>query len=241
MGFGYLLLGFLTAFLLSMAAGALGLKSLALILGILLMFLGLSKLSKFHRAFIFPTWILLPMLILALYWLLADISTMFLLSLPLTADNVKTVAEWADFAITVLFQLGILYAIRMLAESVELRKLSASALRNTLFVGIYAMLYFACNLSLSEQIMAYVILAMNFFNLVWIVCNLWLIVNCMKCIGFEGEEENPSGGSRFSWLNRINDAYEREHSKLNEQSRADGEEFMRRRQEKKKNKGKKKK
>ncbi len=240
MGFGYLLLGYLIAFLLSLTAGALGVGSFALILGYSLMLLGLLRLSKYHSAFGLSKWLLLPMLIFSIDWLLSDIATLFLLPIPLLDGIARTVFEWADLALTVLFQLALLYGIRMLADSISLKKLSAAALRNTLFVGIYAMLMLSEKLSIPEEVRSYVVLVANIFNFVWIVCILWLILGCMKNIGTEGEDDEVPARTGPAWLNRINDAYERTHNKLNEQARADGEEFMRRRQEKKKGKTKKK-
>lgn len=241
MGFGYLLLGHLIAFLLSMTAGALGFGSLALILGYLLMLLGLLRLSKFHNSFGLSKWLLLPMLVLSVYRLISDVATLFLLSIPMLDGIVSVVADWAELALTVLFQLALLYGIRMLADSIELKKLSAAALRNTLFVGIYTMLRLAEKMSLPEAVRPYVVLLANAFNFIWIVCILWLLLSCMKNIGVAGEEENSDAFTGPSWLRRINSAYERTHRELNEQARADGAEMMRRRQEKKKSKSKKKK
>lgn len=239
MGFGYVFFGYLIAFLLSMTASALGFGSLALLLGLALMLMGLQKLCRYHRAFGLAKWLTLPLFILSLYWLLCDIDTMLLLALPIASEAVRTVADWLDLGLTVLFQLSLLYAIRMLSDSIELKKLSRAALRNTLFVGIYAMLRLAQNLSIPEAARAYIILAANVFEILWIICVCFLLLSCMKNIGSEGEDEKAPSRSRIGWINRINDAYERTHDRLNEQARADGEEFMRRRREKKKKKGKK--
>lgn len=242
MGFGYLFFGYLIAFLLSLTAKALGFGSLALILGIGLMYLGLSRLCKYHKSFALSLWLLLPMLLVSVYGLVSEISATFLLGIPFTTGTVQTVVSWIDLGLTVLYQCALLYAIRMLAGSIELTRIARSALRNTLFVGIYAVLMIARNLStLSEVLVGYLNLFANVFQLLWIVCILWLLVNCMKCIGSAEEENEEPTRSRVGWINRINDAYDRTHNRLNEQARADGEEFMRRRREKKNKKSKKKK
>ena len=242
MGFGYLFFGYLIAFLLSLTAEALGFGSLAMLLGLALMFLGLSRLRKYQAAFAFSLWMLLPMLLVTLYGLVAEISSVFLLGIPFTGGLVREIVSWVEIGLSVLFQCVLLYAIRMLADGIELKRISRAALRNTLFVGIYALLMIARNIStLSAELVGYLNLFANVFQLIWIVCILWLLVNCMKCIGAAGEESEEDSRSRVGWINRINDAYERTHSRLNEQARADGEEFMRRRREKKSNKSKKKK
>ncbi len=100
------------------------------------------------------------------------------------------------------------------------------------------MLYISQNLGLSDAVKGYVVLFTNLFNLIWIIFNLVLLLGCTKGICQAGDEEITPKRSRFEWVNRIGDAYEKTHEKMNEQARADGEAFMRRRQEKKKKKKK---
>ena len=239
MGFGYLFFGYLIAFLLSMTASALGFGSLALLLGLALMLAGLWRLCRYHAAFSLAKWLILPLSILSLYRLVCDVDALLLLAFPISTGTVRAVADWSYLALSVLFQLSLLYAIRMLADSIELKKISRAALRNTLFVGIYAMLRIAENLSIPDGARAYIILAANVFEILWILCVLGLLLSCMKNIGSAGEDEEAPARSGIGWINRINDAYDRTHDRLNRQARADGEEFMRRRREKKKKKGKK--
>ena len=239
MGFGYLFFGYLIAFLLSMTARALGFGTLASLLGLALILMGLQRLGRYHKAFSLSKWLAIPRLLLSLYWLACDVGARLSIALPITVGIVHDVAEWLDLGCSVLFQLSLLYAIRMLSDGIGLKGLSRTALRNTLFVGIYAMLRIAQNFSIPEVARGYVILAANVFELLWILCILLLLLNCMKSIGIEGEDEEQPTRSRVGWINRVNDAYDRTHQRLNEQARADGEAFMRHRRDKKQKKHKK--
>lgn len=238
MGFGYLLLGYLVAFLLYLTVQALGVGSLALLLGYLLMFYGLYLLCRYHSAFTASKWLLIPLCVTACYRLAEDISALFLLDVPFVGGTVGEVVDWVTFFLLAFFQFAMLYGIRMLADSVGLKKHSSAALRNTLFVGGYALLYIAGNLPLFQTVKSYLTLSVTLLNLVWVVCNLWLLAGCMKDICPAGEEELAPKQSRFAWVNRMNDAYDRAHEKLNQQSRADGEQLRRRKQEKKRRKKK---
>lgn len=238
MGFGYLLLGYLISFLIYLTIQALGVGSLALLTGYLLMFYGLMTLCKYHDAFNTAKWLLLPMLLGALYLLVADVSTLFLLDVPFVNGSVREIADWIMFAIGIVYQCALLYGIRMISDSVGVKKLSFAAARNTVFVALYALLYVSQYLTMQDSVKMYVVLFTNIFNLVWILFNLTLLLGCTKSICREGDEEITPRRSRFEWVNRVGDAYERTHQKLNEQARADGEAFMRKRKEKKRKKKK---
>ncbi len=238
MGFGYLLLGYLVAFLLYLTVQALGVGSLALLLGYTLMFYGFYLLNRYHSAFAIAKWSLIPLFGTALYRLAEDISALFLLDFPFVGGTFGDVMDWATFFLLTFFQFAMLYGIRMLADSVGLKKHASATVRNTLFVGIYALLYVAGNLPLFQTVKPYLTLSVTLLNLLWVICNLWLLTGCMKDICPAGEEELAPKRSRFAWVNRMGDAYDKAHEKLNEQSRADGECWRRNRQEKKRRKKK---
>ena len=239
MGFGYLLLGYLMAFLLYLTVQALGVGSLALLAGYLLMLYGLMKLCKYHSAFNAAKWLLIPMLLGALYLFIADLSRLLLLGIPFVKGSVRAVADWIIFIIGIVYQCALVYGIRMIGDSVGIKKISFAAVRNSVFVAIYALLYISQNLTMQASVKWYVVIFTNVFNLIWILCNLVLLLSCTKNICREGDEEITHRPSRFGWVNRMGEAYDRAHQKLNDQARADGEAFIRRRQEKKKHKKRK--
>lgn len=237
MGFGYLLLGYLISFFLYMTVQALGIGSLALLVGYAMMFYGLYLLHRFHSAFAVAKWLLIPLFLTALYRVVEDIDTLFMLGMPIPSAVEETV-NWGAFMLLIVFQFAMLYGIRMLADSIELKKISASTVRNSIFVGVYGMLYLGGSLPLGEAIKPYLTLSVTLLNLLFVVCNLALLVSCMKNICPEGEEEIEPKQSRFSWVNRMNDTYESSRKNLKDQMRSEGEALRQRRMEKKKRKKK---
>ena len=239
MGFGYVLIGYLVTFVIYLTVQALNVGSLATLLGYALMCYGLWGLNRYHVAFSIAKWAGVARLCLVPYAVLSDASSMFLFDLPVLGETWSNAVHLCGFCLEIVFLFAMLYAIRMLADAVELPKLSRAALRNTLFVGAYAVLYLVWCLPFAEGIRPYLTFSIQLLNLAVIFLNLLLLVQCTKSICSEGDEEVTPKRSRFEWINRMGDAYESAHSKLNEQAKADGEAFMRRRREKKNQKKKK--
>jgi len=238
MGFGYLFLGYLISFLLYMTVQALGLGALALMVGYAMMFYGLYLLNRFHTAFAAAKWMLIPLFATALYNALEDVAVLLSVQIPIVSGEVGVVMDWISFMLLIVFQLAMLYGIRMLADGIGLKLISSATIRNSIFVGVYAVLYLCGSLPLGETIKPYMTLSVTLLNLVFVVCNLALLVSCMKNICREGEEEIEPKRSRFAWVNRMSETYESSRKKLNEQMRAEGEALRQRRMEKKKKKKK---
>ena len=78
MGFGYLLLGYLTAFLLKLTANQIGVGAAALALGYALMARGLFTLRHYCSRFTAALWALLPLSLLAIYELAKMFCDLFL-------------------------------------------------------------------------------------------------------------------------------------------------------------------
>ncbi len=241
MGFGYLTIGYLLASLLYLTAQALGVGSLASIAGYGLMFYALTTLCRYHKAFLPARWLSLACAVLSIYDIFVDASAIFLFDLPILQETVRQAMHWSGFCTEILLLLATLWGVRALSAVVGLGKLSAAALRDMIFVGLYAVLYLLCNLPLFVDLRPYLVLSMQLCNLAVIVFVLLLFLQCTKNICPAGDEEVTPRRSRFDWVNRISDAYDRTHERMTEQARADGEEFQRRRAEKKRKKEERKK
>ncbi len=241
MGFGYLTIGYLLSSVLYLTAQALGVGSLASLAGFALMFWGLTTLQKYEITFSFARWSSAVCAVLSVYDLIVDTSVLFHFDLPILSAAVKSAFLWTGFVCEIALLVAALYAVRRLAAGVGLPSLSAAAFRDTVFVGMYAALYILCNLPLFEGIRPYLILSMQLFNLVVIILVLLLFLQCTKNICREGDEEVTPKRSRFGFVNRMADAYEKTHDRMTDQARADGEAFMRRREEKRKQKKNRKK
>ena len=241
MGFGSLFLGYLVSFLLYMTVQALGIGSFALLVGYAMMLYGLYLLGRFHTAFAAAKWLTVPLLVTAVYRMIEDVDTLLLLGLPIVGGTVREFFNWCSFLLLIVFQLAMLYGIRMLADGIGLKRISSATVRNSIFVGVYAALYLCGTLPLGEAIKPYLTMSVTALNLVFVACNLVLLISCMKNICREGEEEIEPKRSRFEVINRMNDTLAASRRNLKQQMRDEGEALRLRHMEKKKNKGKKKK
>ena len=234
MGFGYLLLGYLITYVISITAGSIGIGSLALLGGAALMFLGLRGLCRFNTSFISAKWLTVGVFALGLCRLWQDIAKAWFVWEGKTADTMTIVVTWASFAITLFFHFAMLYAIRVLALEVELGKLASHAMYNTLAVGIWGALFLLCNMpAIGEAVLPYLSFSMGLFNLTYLISNIVLLLRCAKNICAEGDEEVPLKPSRFAWIDRISASYSKTMDKLKQNSRADGDAFWHNHMEKK--------
>ena len=238
MGFGYLLLGYLVSFVLSLTVDRLGLGGLAGLLGYALMLFGLMELERYQRAFAPAKWLALPPLVLSAFHLADALDELFLWQLPLFGEQPMQILCWIEVLFAVLLQLAVLHGIRMLALEVELKHIATKAIRNMLVVGLYGVLYLLVELpeSLMGRVGQYLEWPLLLVELVMIVLNLLLFLSCNKNICAAGDEDQPQRPSRFAFINRMNEAYERNRQKNADRARADAEALIRRRNARKKKK-----
>lgn len=234
MGFGILLLGYLITYLIAITAGSIGIGSLALLAGSVLMFWGIRSLRRFSVAFEAAKWLTLPIFALGLCRLWQDVAKAWFVWEGTVADVMTAVVTWTSFATTLLFHFAMLYAIRVLALEVGLGKLSSHAMYNTMAVGIWGALFLLCNMpAMGAKLLPYLGFSMTLFNLVYLISNIVLLLRCAKNICAEGDEEVAPKPSRFEWINRIGASYNQTMDKLKQNSRADGDAFWRNHMEKK--------
>jgi hypothetical protein len=76
-------------------------------------------------------------------------------------------------------------------------------------------------------------ISLGLFNFAYIISGILLLLRCTKNICAEGDEEVAPKPSRFAWVNRINESYNKTMDKLKANSRADGDAFWHNHMEKK--------
>ena len=232
MGFGYLLLGYLITYVIYITASAAGFGSLMLLAGSALMFWALRSLCRFSDSFIPAKWLTLPIFALGLFKLWQDAADWFLWQ-NTVAGAMHAIFTWASFATTLVFHFAVLFAIRVLALEVGLKKISTHAMYNTLSVGIWGALYLLCNMpSIGERLLPYFGFSMTLFQLAYLISDIALLLRCAKNICAEGDEEVAPQRSRFEWINRISDSYSKTMDQLKANSRADGDAFWNERMKK---------
>lgn len=233
MGFGYLFIGYLMTFVIVATLEQLGIGFAGLLLGYFLMLTALRRLHLYHRSFMAAESLLVPLLVIALYRGVLDLSELFLWRLPsfcLLAEGVVSIVE---AVLLICFNLALLYGIRLLATEVSLPRIATAATRNAVFVGIYGVLFALAKIPFgTTQVRNALAISVLMVQLVWIFCNLWLFVTCAKDICPEGDEEIAPKRYRFEWLNRIGDAYENTRRRSIERTTKETEDALRRRREK---------
>ncbi len=235
MGFGYLLIGYLVAHVLNLTARGLGFGGVAILVGAALMLLGLQELRRYQSDFVWAEILLIPVFVCGLYSTVESLDRLFMWQLPIFAVRVSGIFDILSFASIVLFNLALLYGIRCIAQNVGLGSMALSAVRNMLFVGVYAVLMLIGNLPIpfSEALESGLALFTLLLNIAWIICNLLLLLSCNKNICRKGDEEVAPRRSRFAFLNRMQDTFERTRRETADSTRAYTEERLRKRREKK--------
>lgn len=243
MGFGYLLIGYLCTFVLYLTVANLGIGGAALLVGYVLMMYGLRMLNLYHKDFVWAKWLTVPLTVTAVYALLQSLDELFLWGLPIFNDITAAVYQWVTFALLIVFQLGMLFGIRMIAGEVGLPHIATKAVRNSFLVALYALLDLVANLPVAaiREIQPYLAVPVILTNVVMVACNLLLLISCNKNICRAGDEDQPAKPSRFAFINRIGEAYERTRQKSVDNARQEAEAALRRRQEKQSRKNSKKK
>ena len=243
MGFGYLLLGYLVANVLFLTVNGLGFGGMALLLGYALMWLGLRELERFEAAFAWAKWMLLPLSLFAIYDAVGAFDELFFWNLPVFSDAIVSVCSLISTVLTVFFQFTLLYAVRIISTKVGIGSMAIAAVRNMIVVGMYAILTAVISLpvAFSPEVQKLLSFAALLLNIVWIACNLFLLLACNKNICRKGDEEQAPRRSRLKWFNKLDDIYEKNKQSTIDSTRAYAEEVLRRRQANREKKKKRKK
>ncbi len=145
--------------------------------------------------------------LLAVYYILKALDLLFLWDLPLYGTLAVSLVGWGQFAAELFFSAIALWSLYELARSVDLDKHRARALRNLIFVGMWAVfqivlfvvpaLAAAGNQALVKVLLLYQ-LVVYFFNTIH-------LYSCFSAICPQGEEfGKPSKPSRFKFINEMN-------------------------------------
>lgn len=233
MGFGWLFLGYVVAFLLRSAASMLNVGFLALLLGYLLMLRGLSELRRYRGEFLLPLVACCALLPLAVWDALGELSELLLWELPFLTARAGVIVEWVNFAAVLVFHFLLYYAIAAIARSVELPRTVHDAMFDAI-VGIgYAALRIVAALPMLSGVAAQFSVPLTVLLLFWRICDVCLLVACCKNICPAGDEEVAPKRYRLELLNRLNDTFEKNFQRAADSTRAAHEETLRRRRERK--------
>ena len=206
------------------------------------MLLGLWELTRYNQCFVYAKWTCVPLMAVALYRLVASLGGLLLWDAEILNGTAETVVVWIQFLLIIFFHVALLYGIRAISREVGLGYIAAKAIRNAVFVGLYAIVYLCTNLIFlnNEEIRGYFFFSQLLTEIVYIALNLLLLLSCTKNICAEGEEDVPAKPHRWELLNKIDEVYDKTRQKRADQARAEGEAFAERRRQKKEQKKSKK-
>lgn len=213
MGFGILTVGYYLTYLFGMVWKEEIWGILMIVVGCLSVGMALLSLSEYEKSFrwalAFDAFMLLP----AAYRLVSWLSASFLWDLTFLG-SLETTAEYAELIGFIGFGAALLAAVRTLASDVEDTRIVTSAVRNLVFLGIYAILSVFTLLPLGYK--GLFGLAAMLAQLVFHVLMGLMLFSCYMRICDEGDEDMPLKKSRFAWVNKM-----REERARREQRAAD--------------------
>lgn len=215
MGFGWLFLGYFgSTFMTLNHAG-----SLFRCLGYGVIFGATKKLRRYCDAFRMMEIGTILMFAVSALLATADVTDFLYRQLLLDSrwfgDTARTVIGYVYQALSVLFQVSMLYAVRVLAKETEVKKISDNAIRNFVFLCMYCAVYVANlvirvdNLHVSAALTG----AVWILYLACIVLNHLLIFSCYARICDEEDVDMEQKPSRFAFVNRFREKTEQRRTK----------------------------
>ena len=235
MGFGYLFLGYLLSFLLQITFSVAPLNAgpLAVLLGAILLFIGIRKLTAYETSFRLSGVSLGLLMLSNAYQIIGMVGAWAGATPAWMTDAVTNAVSWCHFAFLVLFHTALLYSLVRLALSVELKKTASFAICNLILVWLWAIFTLVVLLApLPKTPKRVFTTTQALTNLAFILSNLALLLSCMKNIAPEEDADQPPHRYRWNFLNRVGDRFFGEHERAAEKRQAEAEAYLRRRAEK---------
>ncbi len=205
MGFGLLLCAYFLLTFMSVGIG--DYCFLTYLVGALVATRAIAKLQDYNPRFKYLYPAAAVYVLLALFNLTLVLDDLFLWDVPLRGAMVTAAIGWVQFVAELAFSAVALYASAEVATSVGLEKHRTRALRNLVFLGVWAV---AQVVLLAVPTLANAgnqtpMKLLTLFQLVVYLLNTFLLYTCFSSICPKGEEfGRPSKPSRFQFINNIN-------------------------------------
>ncbi len=206
MGFGILFFGYIIMSVFSLNPFG----ALAQLIGYSVMLWALVKLSPYAKNFRIAKYTVIPLIATSVFSSVLTVSE----KLGVSTSGFDAVKEMLNPVVAVLvlvFHFFLLFGIRELALFTELSKLADRATRNFV-VGVfyYALTLFgSLDTPIKGDFATYFGLPTLVIGLVWFVLNIVLIYSCYMWICLEGDENMERKRSRFEFINKLNDAFDK--------------------------------
>ncbi|MBE6583699.1 MAG: hypothetical protein E7649_01775 [Ruminococcaceae bacterium] len=232
MGFGFLLIGYIFAYVSAVGFGTYIFAGT--LVGGSIMFLGLFELRKYSPTFVYALIANTLLLICSLYGTLVWVEQQFGFPLGIVALNLGTVFDLAEIAINFLFNMSVLYGIADLSRRVEYPDTRVKAFRNMIFVILFNVLQIIVLLPIEtlKSSRAGLMMLLMLMQLVYTIINAALIFKCYAMICPEGQEDMRRKQSRFGFINKWNKIKDEREEQVVEQTKKYLESKLNKRNEK---------
>ena len=203
MGFGWLLIGYFFANVMSLYSPL----SFSMLAGYPMMVMGLWHLSPYHTRFRYAFFTSLLSIPFAVYFSLYAFSQLGFQSFDFTSGSVYSAVELCYFVFSLVFYALLLYAIAGLAGELGLVALQGNAWRNLIFLVLYYMLdgFLRLPLSWLTQVRMYFAIALILLRFSILFLNMYLIFKCYRYICPEGEDQSCNRSKKTPKKNKKGD------------------------------------
>lgn len=203
MGFGPLLIGYFTQYVVSLGMGPFSFAGM--LVGFSLMLWAIWELREYCPSFIYALVTVILLLVCGVYEAAAYIDSALLLNIGISNADVLFAFDCIEFGLNVVFNLTLLFAIADLSKRVDYLKTRDMAFSNMVFVAgfnIFQLIMLIPGiLPVSEK--GFFNTLLIFAQLLYAILNSVLIFRCYAMICPEGEEDMPRKPSRFAFINKL--------------------------------------
>ena len=236
MGFGWLLIGYFVATVMTLNPIGAGIR----VLGYGLIAFAGKKLEQYHRSFLWMTVGACAMLAVSASLAISDLNDFLYgnlwINIRLISDTGRTWIGYIEKVFSFFFHGAMLFSIRAIAMETEVEKIATRSVRNFVFICMYELVYLVSLLPFDGVRAASGELALIawLLYLVWILMNLMLLFSCYAKICDEQDVEMEQKPSRFEFVNQFREKSEEKSRRAREEAAAYRKEKLERKRRKKK-------
>lgn len=233
MGFGILIAGYYTTYLIGMLMKSEWYGAAIMLCGYFLMASALMRLTeyemRFRNALYFETFLICY----EIYHLLAVLDGAFLWGNPVFSGTIAAAMQYVEILLFLAFHVFLLLAIRRLASDVDLPKVMSASVRNIVVLGTYTALAIFLRLPIPfvKENGGYFVGASMLLQMLFYLLMAVLLLSCYMRISDESDVDMPTKKSRFAWVNRMREARDEREQRAIDSTRAYAEEKIRKRRE----------
>lgn len=210
MGFGWLLIGYLVTFLMSLTLYGWIIR----LIGYLIMAIACYKLKDYFPSFIYSFICILILFITGLTEAVVEFGGQLSISADVLTD-LSDINSYVRTVLVLLLHILLLLTIRAASGELDLQNMKISAVTDLVAVCVGFIFYILA--ALGVIVPGVPVLT----QIVWSVMVAVLLFRCYARICPEGDENMPRHSSKIPFLDKINEAYERNGIKNNEEAKAE--------------------